>query len=50
VTPKLPKDEALVLRSLSLIEEGLLLGRWATVRDAAIRLAALAAEKAKPKQ
>jgi hypothetical protein len=43
---KLSNVEALALRSLSQITEGLAVGKWAEVRDAAIRLAALASDKA----
>jgi hypothetical protein len=43
---KLSSVEALALRSLSQITESLAVGKWADVRDAAIRLAALASDKA----
>jgi hypothetical protein len=46
VQQKLSKVEALALRSLAQITESLAVGKWAVVRDEAIRLAALAANRA----
>jgi hypothetical protein len=43
---KLSKAEALALRTLLHITESLAVGKWAVVRDEAIRLAALASDKA----
>jgi hypothetical protein len=44
---KLSKAQALALRDLAKAEAALVNGDWAAVRDSAIRLAALAADRAK---
>jgi hypothetical protein len=43
---RLSKAQALAIRELAEIEGALLRGDWADARDAAIRLAALAADRA----
>jgi hypothetical protein len=43
---KLPKAQALAIRHLKAAEEALINGSWDAVRDNAIRLAALAADRA----
>jgi hypothetical protein len=43
---KLKKSEALAVQYLSTIEAGLLLGKWSSVRTAALALAALADNRA----
>lgn len=46
---KLSKAQALAIRHLTAAEEALLHGDWAAARDAAIKLAALAADRS-PKE
>jgi hypothetical protein len=46
---QLSKAQALAIRQLAAIEESLLSGNWAVARDASIRLAALAADRASKK-
>jgi hypothetical protein len=43
---QLSKAESLAIRDLVKIQEALIAGSWAAVRDAAIQLAALAADRA----
>ena len=43
---KLTKAQALAIRELAHAEKALVRGDWAAVRDGAIRLAALAADRA----
>ena len=43
---KLTKAQALAIRELARAEKALVGGNWAAVRDAAVRLAALAADRA----
>jgi hypothetical protein len=43
---KLSKAQALAIRELAKAESALTAGKWNDVRDAAIRLAALAADRA----
>ena len=47
---RLTKAQALALQDLLKIQESLVLGSWASVRDAAIKLAALAADRAAKEQ
>jgi hypothetical protein len=47
---RLTKAQAQAIQDLVRIQEALVLGSWAAVRDAAIKLAALAADRAAKEQ